>query len=135
MLTKKQEDAFRVWLEALDSGEYLQTSHTLCERVDGDEKAYCCLGVLDEVVFGTEWHEYDGVLVDDEGEREMLDSNKASYLDLDLYITENELDYFADKGIVVDVDAQRITTLATLNDEGYTFEDIVDVIEELGWNG
>jgi hypothetical protein len=43
----KKEIAER-WVAALRSGEYKQTKNIL-GRVDGDEKYYCCLGVLCEL--------------------------------------------------------------------------------------
>lgn len=135
-MTEKQA-GFIVWIEALSSGNYQQTQSHLCEDVGEGEKAYCCLGVLDEVVLGTSWSNVgDGyVLVDDEGEVELLSTDRVSFLDLDRIITEDERDYFADNDIVVMGDYyDRVSVLAHLNDSGWTFEQIVDTITELGWD-
>lgn len=39
----------KLWIEALRSGEYRQAQYALC-KADGEEKSYCCLGVLEDVV-------------------------------------------------------------------------------------
>jgi hypothetical protein len=48
------------WIEALRSGKYKQGAHTL---FNPDSKAYCCLGVLEQVCDGeieaTEFEEYE----------------------------------------------------------------------------
>ena len=45
------------WLKALRSGEYDQTTGSLCS-VDDGAASYCCLGVLHEVVNGEDaWSE------------------------------------------------------------------------------
>ena len=44
------------WLRALRSGKYNQGTGALCYRVSGtDEKSYCCLGVLCDVLDPTAW--------------------------------------------------------------------------------
>lgn len=48
-LTEDQKKAVRLWLAALRSGEYTQTTGTL-RQTTGKEYAYCCLGVACDVV-------------------------------------------------------------------------------------
>jgi hypothetical protein len=46
-------DLEQKWLKALRSGEYAQTTGTLCrvgDGIDRVDKKYCCLGVLAEVL-------------------------------------------------------------------------------------
>jgi hypothetical protein len=42
------------WLAALRSGEYKQGQHAL-RSDDGDERRYCCLGVLCDLIDPTGW--------------------------------------------------------------------------------
>lgn len=46
-LTQEEKDK---WLVALRSGQYKQTKGILKLKEDGKEPAYCCLGVLCEVI-------------------------------------------------------------------------------------
>jgi hypothetical protein len=39
----------KLWIEALRSGEYEQTSGTLRDAGENNEYAYCCLGVLEKI--------------------------------------------------------------------------------------
>lgn len=41
-------ELIKKWVEALESGDYKQTSGRLCEEIEGT-KHYCCIGVLAEV--------------------------------------------------------------------------------------
>jgi len=47
---KMKKSLKKKWVKALRSGEYEQTSDTLCNGVGG----FCCLGVLEHVVMGGE---------------------------------------------------------------------------------
>jgi hypothetical protein len=131
---------FDTWLEELRSGDYVQADSALRSYDDGCI-AYCCVGVLDEKVYGTQWHhdpsEYDAdyyVYADDHGETTLMGEDRVEDMDLHLKITEDERNYFADIGQIIYGAANRIGVLATLNDEGHTFESIADYIEELQWN-
>lgn len=109
----------------------------MCEDAGDGEKAYCCIGVLNEVVLGTEWHTGDvesPVYVDDDGESELIAVERVANLDLDTPLTLHELDYFADNEVLLGTGCDRLVALAYLNDEGWSFSNIVDVIRELGWN-
>ena len=49
-------DVKKVWLEALRSGEYKQGAYTMC-RVDSEGAySFCCLGVLADGAFNTDWY-------------------------------------------------------------------------------
>lgn len=134
--TKKQT-AMQTWLEALESGTFPQGQGALC-RADGPVYEYCCIGVFDEVVVGTKWHNEDnsGLLVDDDGEGELVDFAHPhfAYTELGVEVTPMERDYLSDKGVVLTGEISRAGYLAYMNDQGFTFQEIADTIRELGWH-
>lgn len=97
------------WLKALRSGDYEQAKHGLCAR-SAQGASYCCLGVAHEVQHGEEaW--------------------KDRYPDDDeawLYDVEGDSALYVPPGLTGD-DAD---TLAGMNDNGSTFLEIADYIEE-----
>lgn len=115
MATKEeQEENVRKWIAALRSGKYDQGLGGL--RSDGDK--FCCLGVLIEVL-GMEWTE-----------EEMLNA----------YSCDGRTDYLGDHamelvglasqdGLFFDRAIGRERTLASMNDDGNTFEVIADMID------
>lgn len=133
---------FEVWLERLRDPEIQQTKGALCKLyVDGTKK-YCCIGILDEVVLGTSWHQETEIdadygfafMADDVGETGLIDDQRVADMDLDKVLTEEEQAYFLelvpDKGF----NTTRIHALAMVNDAGEDFDTIADTIEELGWD-
>ena len=102
------------WVEALRSGEYKQTQGHL--RKDGQ---YCCLGVLCDLhakATGGQWEE------DHYGNcSAWLPRTVCSWAGLSLALVDSYVVVNRDDGCV---------TLATLNDNGKTFNDIAHVIEE-----
>lgn len=93
------------WIEALESGEYKQGQHVLCN--DG---AYCCLGVLQHIVDG-------------DVERSVTDES----------LTMPTEKWYASNGIELkELESPRWkwedTTLSALNDDGMNFEDIANFI-------
>jgi hypothetical protein len=93
------------WVEALRSGEYCQTREVLT-----DGAGFCCLGVLCEV---------QGIKKSDLGHYFY-----AGELVNDLGATDD--DTFQVGGLT----AQRRDKLAGMNDNGQSFEEIADWIEE-----
>lgn len=105
------------WTEALRSGKYKQGKHYL--RVDDN---YCCLGVLCEIsglegkfngnTFHTNTYLYDGT-------SSMLPT-----------VLQNEYN-IGFSGRIFDVKGQptSLVSLGELNDDGYTFDEIADLIE------
>lgn len=128
------------WPDALRNGEYKQTEGHL-----KDETGYCCIGVLDEIVFDPEWKKHDEgdpFFYDEHMQTAMLTPDVASQVGLEEHVTEAEIgaikEYFKD---VEEVDTsdfavrqKRQITLTMLNDRGATFEQIADVVENLGWH-
>jgi hypothetical protein len=104
------------WLSALRSGDYQQTQGRLRK-----EDKFCCLGVLCDL-YGkennVEWEINE-------------DSGKYMY---EKHFTVLPPSVIGWAGVGVqnpNINAKRTTTtLASLNDNGYTFNEISDVIEE-----
>jgi hypothetical protein len=120
------------WIEALRSGMYDQSKLAL-RKEDG----FCCLGVLCDVLSGEvggEWKHTSSDLEDMEFHAaeashpvtESLPKSVQERAELDepnpqVPVPENASDeYFEDDS----------TTLAELNDQGFSFEEIADVIEQ-----
>lgn len=99
-----------LWVEALRSGHYKQGTGLLCKN-----GAYCCLGVAAEL-FATP-----------ETRRETRDDGAIRFDGAvsvaPHYVTE-ALDLITDTGSIT----SRCLSLASLNDEGLTFDQIADVI-------
>jgi hypothetical protein len=105
------------WLEALRSGEYAQARHKLRTK-DG----YCCLGVLCDV-----YRKETGLLewVEDTTCFKIKDRFSTTCLNDDVIEWGNLK--VSNPGVIID---NELTTLAQLNDNGYSFNDIADVIEK-----
>lgn len=104
-------DVKQKWLEALRSGDYQQGKNVLRSSF-GPANTYCCLGVLCDILPQAEWKPYNGrwrIWHGFEIEESYVPQNLASELEL----THPH---------------QRI--LARMNDEGRSFEEIADYIEE-----
>ena len=117
------------WIDALRSGKYPQAQSKL---YSGD--GFCCLGVLCDIyanqVGDITWVKRDpnGRFDDDkwdywyfDDQSEVLPECVSKWAELD------ENDPVVTKDIV---GQDYLTTLASLNDKGATFEDLAEVIEE-----
>lgn len=117
------------WVDALRSGKYHQGQSKL---YSGD--GFCCLGVLCDIyanqVGDITWVKKDpSKTVDDDkwdywyfdDQSEVLPECVSKWAELD------ENDPVVTKDIV---GQDYLTTLASLNDKGVTFEDLAEVIEE-----
>ena len=141
------------WIEALRSGQYQQITEGL-HRVVNNCEGYCCLGVLCDIsqlgswsaVGNGEWYYYEG---DDRSNDyppvTVVDAILAEELQVESVSEEGikvaELKdpqgfaaavqslYFR-KSINVVENSRVFECLATLNDNGATFEQIADVIEK-----
>lgn len=111
------------WIEALNSGEFVQGRKWMKRNVDGQEQ-FCCLGVLCELYRGENTPEKEMEdLFPMQNERVRLNTatlpcKVASWAGLPI-----PKEYFDSAGY-------RYGTLADLNDKGYTFAEIAQVIEE-----
>jgi len=113
------------WVAALRSGKYAQCTGQLREEGSPGDYAYCCLGVLCDVV-GARW--------DDDGQAEyeggssggLLPMPVAKKVGLDIHPNcGNHLE----SDPVVDVNGDTIS-LSELNDAGHSFAEIADIIED-----
>jgi hypothetical protein len=100
------------WVAALRSGKYPQTTGHL-----RDKDGYCCLGVLCDLKDSEKW------LWDDDS-AVYLYHQTGVILPNDVYEWAG-LDGFCQDVFILSEDR----TLTTLNDSGWTFEQIADVIE------
>jgi hypothetical protein len=111
-----RKDARKLWVEALRSGKYKQSTNRL-QNLDG--VSYCCLGVACKVA------EEQGVsVIKDQFFPEILEGGS---LDMqsgvkDFFGIVSNLGHFKDKG--------TNKSLTYLNDQkNFTFEELADVIE------
>jgi hypothetical protein len=118
-----EENIKKEWLAALRSGKYEQSTGRL-----RDDKGYCCLGVLCDIYIKAQknedikWFEgfTDNFLVDIDGDREevSLPDKVRSWAGLT-----------TDIGRFTSEDG-KTNNLAHLNDNGYSFNQIADLIEK-----
>jgi hypothetical protein len=111
------------WLAALRGGDYKQGQDMLRSE---DGSCFCCLGVLCDIIGPNEWSinkvdECDGMTYFGWVHPNGYGHNDALFGDA-------LLDYDFSNSIGLGVDEQR--DLAGMNDEGRTFEEIADYIEE-----
>ena len=136
----------QLWLEGLRSGEFEQCSGKLSNGV-----GYCCLGVLSELahregvltrevqtstykpVFGSEDDRrtetsihYGGYAASNYLPREVADWAFEEYDPNAVYWENPRVNDPRPEGHPMKVE---VTSLAELNDEGFTFEEIADVVE------
>jgi hypothetical protein len=118
------------WLEALRSGEYKQTRHTLRSCTDG----FCCLGVLSDIYrkeVGGSWQlGHDG----DDTVYSIVNKNQDDCATVEL---PDCIKHWAEVDacnpqvhLKKEDDSFGFVSLATLNDEGKTFNEIADLIEK-----
>jgi hypothetical protein len=97
------------WVKALRSGEYNQTSMALARTEDGETiTGFCCLGVLAHECVPEPWERTDHPWYPEE------------------LTLPRELKTFEELGL----DRRTHGILTTMNDEGKTFDEIADWIEE-----
>ena len=98
----------KLWIEALTSGKYNQGTGAL-KGVD----SFCCLGVLCDLYIqkneGNKWEEDNSYL----GEKDILPETVMNWAGLN---DQNP-------------DVQEYSSLAEMNDDGYTFKEIAQIIE------
>lgn len=115
-----------IWTKALRSGDYKQTRGEIL--YDSRTDTYCCMGVLDDIKYGRK-------TIDN------IDENKGypcdfvlGAEDLNLYVEEDERTRIESENYSFSTAEKRYHVLAYLNDvEGWNFEEIADLIDELGW--
>lgn len=120
------------WVTALRSGEYKQGSGSLVEVYDGVPEAYCCLGVLCEVLgLERDGHEYKVPVVEGH-ESEISGGEEFLYCAVD--ISEGYAGRLGLRELVepenYDEPEEIQSVLISMNDDGVDFGRIADYIEE-----
>jgi hypothetical protein len=111
------------WVEALRSGQYKQCDRTLMRQDEYGNRTFCCLGVLTDLY-----------LQENNMQWNFNDVNGVPFNGKEV-LTEQVIVWarFPDR---IDTNAPSVqyeggsTLLTTMNDDGVTFSDIADIIEE-----
>jgi len=111
-----RKEIIRVWIKALESGEYKQGRKYLC-RIRGDERSYCCLGVLCEVAHIPEQKKTTHAV-------EYKDNEDFNYKSLPAALSNFLRINSTGK---LDLNVPDVT-LASMNDNGADFRNIANVI-------
>ena len=138
-LTTEQRARIEDFVAALRSGEYAQTLNQLGKVNDCGQKAYCCEGVAVEryatrVGYTAEWDASTLVLTDTEANEsaDYADDEFWELLGLSAGDDNGTSTAFAfimpENQDVLDSGAEAISYMA-LNDDGFTFAQIADMIE------
>ncbi len=108
-----------LWCQALESEEWEQTKGVLCQRGEDGPDSYCCWGVLTEI---------SGMVKGIDAQTLYSDREVKSY-DGQLCYPPHEVLEWA--GFPMDEGRDNIVRpLATLNDQGKTFQEIAKHIRE-----
>lgn len=109
------------WLAALRSGDYKQTTGTLCDPADrvGDNPAFCCLGVLEHCLTG-------GVEEDSSGTFETMPT-PAFMEDWGINFINEQGDKAGEPTLVLQ---NQLHSASELNDDGMSFKQIANLIDK-----
>ena len=123
----------------LESGGYIQGKGALHYLDDYGVQMNCCLGVMEcEAGIKFSKHFASNCWVDTYGGSQMPSEAVASAAELDLALTEDEIDYFTDISREYDLDLfddhSRMDVLAALNDAELSFRFIARVLRDTGWD-
>lgn len=113
------------WIRRLRSGDYEQGRGTLCR-----DNTYCCLGVLSEIA--SERRIVDRVELVDDGLTFVCYSEDTTTLPVavqDWAGISSCVGRFMLPGSLKTRDDRKRLSLASLNDTGFTFSQIADIIE------
>lgn len=122
-----EPDIKRDWLAALRSGKIQQTQQRLKRKLSDGTVGMCCLGVLcdlaeSEGVVASEWVEGNAMFgPDGYGSTSLLPGLVAKWAFNNVYTGSGQLPFRNRAGSVVYLDV--------LNDSGFTFDQIADLIE------
>ena len=107
------------WVAALRSGEYKQGNGYLCKMNGQGEFRFCCLGVLCEIA---------GAQKNDElhGEKKVIISYGTGAFESAACAPREAMDFV---GLDDEFGSFGAESLSKLNDTGFNFEQIADIIE------
>jgi len=111
------------WIAALRSGRYPQGAGSLCRSID-DKKQYCCLGVLSELAV------LEGI-IESPTVRHFDKYTELEYAGYVSFLCEEVRDWSGmstSRGAFSVEDGEEPVSLDRLNDGGFTFDQIADVI-------
>ena len=121
------------WVEALRSGNYLQTIERLKATISDDKVGYCCLGVLCEIESVPNSRVHDDIDNRDCFEFEFNDHfTSNSSLNFGWAQKRGMNSSVGEFVIFFELFGEKfyqVRSLASLNDDGFTFEQIADVID------
>jgi len=135
-----RKEIVRAWIGALESGEYKQGQGYLCQ-VNGDKRNHCCLGVLCEVAripsieMAVDEAVFEPVrVVSYGGPVRVVDCEGSGYSDEGNYyrvclpiVLVNFMGMDRRGALSLDTDD---ASLAAMNDDRASFEDIADVVRQ-----
>lgn len=144
------EQVKKMWLDALRSGRYKQGQNVLHAYNSVGDERFCCLGVLCDiavkhnVVARSEEAKPNYPEIDGHNTAGFSYGWQSAMVDLPVEVIkwaglpicddDNDIDYFnhGDPLVVVnwDDDEEAEKNISTLNDSGWSFADIADIIEE-----
>jgi hypothetical protein len=129
----------RMLSDILDGDGYIQGMGALHFIDDYGTQKNCCLGVMEcEAGIKFRKHSLSNYWVDSFGGSQMPSEAVASAAELDLALTEDEIDYFTDISREYDLDLfddhSRMDVLAALNDAELSFRFIARVLRDTGWD-
>lgn len=145
--TDEQVERIRDFVAALRSGEYAQTHHTLA-RDECGKKSYCCEGVAIQRYGETLGYEVKWLSPNDDGQL-LLWARDPHYLQG--MFKNAPMQFWVDMGLAPDLDHDfafelpaeyeddncptRRLSYYDMNDDGFTFSQIADLIEwqHLSW--
>lgn len=119
-MSEANKEHVRQWVDALRSGEYFQAKGALRRG-----QRYCCLGVVCDISALGEWEQVSGTpSMDYLGSAAMLPEPVQGWLGIIGGNVPIRMGY-----LHPDRDGSTFQTLTSLNDSGFTFDQIADLIE------
>lgn len=128
VFNKSKEEARKLWIEALRSGYYNQGYLTLCRIKEDNCEYYCCLGVACEL-----YQKYEGGLIIKFESFDDISVSRKEYNGASVFlppIVRTWLGIRQDDGGFYKRVGDYAYSLPHLNDNGKTFKEIADFIEE-----
>lgn len=115
-----------LWLDALRSGKYEQGTNKLSYKDEEGKTRYCCLGVLCDLAY----KEIELFTINDFSKSTLFGEELEDTI-LPSEVTEwAELNNNSPKVLVESEEGVCLEYLAELNDNGYSFKELADLIEE-----
>lgn len=123
---KMNKSDFVGWMAALRSGEYPQTQSFL-----KTEKGYCCLGVFCEInnIPIETGRIIPKIAINHQFNITMLGGSSGYHFNPWVAVPEN---YKGDNTTIIEYNGkhEKVVAIAALNDAGFTFNEIADILEQ-----